>query len=216
MIRVALVDDQSLVREGLRRLLELTEDILVVGEACDGIEGERMLRETRPHVGLVDVRMPRRSGLGLLEMLGRDGPPVLLLTTFDEPSVAFEGLRLGARGFLLKDVTFLELQDAIRTVASGGTMFPEELGAPQARERVAQGLAKVKPGFESSTCPESLTPREHDVLRGLAQGLSNKEIAQRLGTADGTVKNHASNILAKLGVRDRTRAVLRALELGLL
>jgi DNA-binding NarL/FixJ family response regulator len=135
--------------------------------------------------------------------------PTLLLTTFDDDAVALEGVRLGARGFLLKDVTFEQLGHAIRTLAQGGTLI-----TPAVTERVQRGLRQAPTTFEAADLPEPLTQRETEVLRLMATGASNREIAEALGTAEGTVKNHASSILSKLGVRDRTRAVLRAIELG--
>lgn len=211
MIRVLLVDDQTLVRQGIRSLLELTPDLRVVAEAGDGEEALRALDGTEADVLLLDVRMPKMTGLELLATL-RDragAPPAILLTTFDDDSVALEGLRLGARGFLLKDVTLEQLATAIRTVASGGSLVK-----PAVTERVLRGLERAPPTFEASSLPERLTTRETEILRLLASGASNKEIAHALGTAEGTVKNQVSSIIQKLGVRDRTRAVLKGLELG--
>ena len=211
MIRVALVDDQTLVRQGIRSLLELSDDIRVVVEASDGEEALRVIPEASPDVVLLDVRMPKRSGLDVLRDLrdaGR-GIPAILLTTFDDDAVALEGVRAGAKGFLLKDVSLEQLTETIRTVAGGGTLI-----RPAVTERVMRGIVGARPGFASLDPPDSLTPRETEVLRLMAGGYSNREIAEALGTAEGTVKNHASVILSKLGVRDRTRAVLKALELG--
>jgi len=211
MIRVALVDDQTLVRQGIRSLLELSDDIRVVVEAADGAEALRVIAEARPDVVLLDVRMPKRSGLEVLHDLQDSGRavPTVLLTTFDDDAVAFEGVRAGAKGFLLKDVTLEQLTEAIRTVAAGGSLI-----RPAVTERVMRGIEGMRPSFDSLDPPDALTPRETDVLRLMAGGYSNREIADALGSAEGTVKNHASVILSKLGVRDRTRAVLKALELG--
>ena len=211
MIRVALVDDQTLVRQGIRSLLELTDDIRVVVEAADGEEALRVIGEGAVDVVLLDVRMPRRSGLDVLRELRGTGRevPAILLTTFSDDSVALEGLRAGAKGFLLKDVSLEEVTEAIRTVAAGGTVV-----RPAVTERVARGVSDLKPAFDSLDPPDPLTPRETEVLRLMAGGYSNREIADVLATAEGTVKNQASVILSKLGVRDRTRAVLKALELG--
>jgi len=211
MIRVALVDDQTLVRQGIRSLLELSDDIRVVVEAADGAEALRVIAEARPDVVLLDVRMPKRSGLEVLHDLQDSGRavPTVLLTTFDDDAVAFEGVRAGAKGFLLKDVTLEQLTEAIRTVAAGGSLI-----RPAVTERVMRGIAELRPSFDSLDPPDALTPRETQVLRLMAGGYSNREIADALGSAEGTVKNHASVILSKLGVRDRTRAVLKALELG--
>jgi DNA-binding NarL/FixJ family response regulator len=211
VIRVALVDDQTLVRQGIRSLLELSDDIRVVVEAADGAEALRVIAEARPDVVLLDVRMPKRSGLDVLRELRDSGRavPTMLLTTFDDDAVALEGVRAGAKGFLLKDVTLEQLTEAIRTVATGGTLI-----RPAVTERVMRGIEGLRPAFDSLDPPDALTPRETEVLRLMAGGYSNREIAGALGTAEGTVKNHASVILSKLGVRDRTRAVLKALELG--
>lgn len=212
-IRVVLVDDQTLMRLGLRGLLELNPDTEVVGEAGDGEEALRVIAETGPDVVLLDVRMPRLDGLGVLRRLpaAGDSPAVVLLTTFDDDSALLEGMRAGARGFLLKDVSLERLTDAIRRVAAGETLI-----RPAVTERVRQGLERVDLDFDSLDPPDRLTPREVEVVRLMAGGFSNREIADAQGTAEGTVKNQVSSILSKLGVRDRTRAVLKALELGLL
>jgi len=213
VIRVALADDQTLVRQGIRRLLELTPDIRVVVEASDGEEALVVLASTAVDVVLLDVRMPKATGLDVLAALAKRGsaPPCILLTTFDDDAVAFQGIRLGARGFLLKDVSLEQLADAVRTLARGGTLLN-----PAITERVVRGLARLDTHVPSSGVPAALTKRERDVLRLMASGSSNKEIADALGTAEATVKNQASSIFVKLGVRDRTRAVLRAIELGVL
>jgi len=211
MIRVVLVDDQTLVRRGIRSLLELAGDINIVAEAGDGDEALSAIRGSRPDAVLLDVRMPKRSGVEVLQTLQHSGelPPTILLTTFDDDEVLLEGVKAGARGYLLKDVALEQLTDAIRTVASGGTLI-----RPAVTERVLRGLEQVRRDFESLSPPDPLTRRELEILRLMAGGYSNREIADALGTAEGTVKNHASSILSKLGVRDRTRAVLKALELG--
>jgi len=212
-VRILVVDDQHLVRQGIVGLLGLVTDFCVVGEAADGDEALARIRALPPDVVLLDVRMPGKSGLDVLAELRTlpDAPGVILLTTFDDDAVALEGVRLGARGFLLKDVTLQQLETAIRTVAAGGTMIN-----PAVTQRVLRGLERLGARFDASELPETLTPREKDVLRLVASGSSNREIADALGMAEGTVKNHASSIFAKLGVRDRTRAVLRAIELGYL
>lgn len=211
MIRVAIVDDQTLLRSGLRSLLSMAADFDVVGEASDGDTALAVIRAVRPDVVLLDVRMPHRSGISVLEALGADAPPTILLTTFEDDEALLAGVRAGARGLLLKDVSFEQLADAIRRVAAGETLIH-----PAVTETARRGLAQHRAGFESAALPSPLTPRELEVLRLLAGGHSNKEIAAALETSHGTIKNHASSIFAKLGVRDRTRAVIRALELGVI
>ena len=211
MIRIVLADDQTLMRAGLRGLLELTPDLRVAAEAADGREAIAAVRAERPDVLLLDVRMPHASGLDVLRELGRTAelPPTLLLTTFDDDEALFAALRSGARGFLLKDVSFERLTEAIRAIARGETLI-----RPAVTERVVSLLERTAPAFESLERADPLTPRETDVLRLMAGGYSNREIATALGTSEGTVKNQVSSILSKLGVRDRTRAVLRGIELG--
>jgi DNA-binding NarL/FixJ family response regulator len=211
MIRVVLVDDQTLVRRGIRSLLELAGDIDVAAEAGDGDEAVATIRRERPDAVLLDVRMPKRTGIEVLQALqaSNELPPTILLTTFDDDEALLDGVKAGARGYLLKDVSLEQLTEAIRTVAGGGTLI-----RPAVTERVLRGLEHIRRDFESLNPPDPLTKRELEILRLMAGGYSNREIADALGTAEGTVKNHASSILSKLGVRDRTRAVLKALELG--
>jgi DNA-binding NarL/FixJ family response regulator len=211
MIRVVLIDDQTLVRRGVRALLELAGNITVVAEAEDGIEGAAVIRRERPDVVLLDIRMPKASGLDLLRDLRDAGelPPTILLTTFDDDEALLEGVKAGARGYLLKDVSLEQLTGAIRAVAAGETLI-----RPVVTERVLRGLEHVRRDFDALDPPDPLTKRETEILRLMAGGYSNREIADALGTAEGTIKNHASSILSKLGVRDRTRAVLKALERG--
>lgn len=213
MITVFLADDHTLVRQGIRTLLSLSKEFEVVGEASDGEQALRMIARLRPQVALVDVRMPKLSGLDVLQAIRQRSLDVgvILLTTFDEDAVVMKAVRLGARGFLLKDVTLDQLGDAVRRVAAGGSLI-----RPAVTERALRGLEARPPSFESAETPEPLTTREREVLRLLAAGLSNREIADASGTAEGTVKNQTSSIFAKLGVRDRTRAVLKGLELGLI
>lgn len=212
MIRVALVDDQTLVRQGIRSLLALVDDLEVVCEAGGGREALERLPAARPDVVLLDLRMPDLDGLAVLRELGARGelPPTLVLTTFDEDESLLAALRHGARGFLLKDVSLERLTTAIRTVAAGGTLIQ-----PAVTERVLRAVLDAGCQFPHLDPPDPLTGREVEVLRLLAGGYSNREIADALGVAEGTVKNHISSILSKLGVRDRTRAVLKGLELGL-
>lgn len=211
MIRVVLVEDQTLVRRGIRSLLELAGDVAIVAEAADGEEGVAAILRERPDVVLLDLRMPRKNGLDVLRELQGAGalPPTILLTTFDDDEALIEAVKAGARGYLLKDVSLEQLTDAIRTVAGGGTII-----RPALTERVLRGLEHVRRDFDALNPPDPLTKREVEILRLMAGGYSNREIADALGTAEGTVKNQASSILSKLGVRDRTRAVLKALELG--
>jgi|SRR5688500_15658491 DNA-binding NarL/FixJ family response regulator len=211
MIRVALVDDQTLIRQGVRSLLELAGNIAVVAEAADGDEAVTMICRVRPDVVLLDLRMPRKDGVAVLRELHALSalPPTIILTTFDDDEALLEAVRVGARGYLLKDVSLERLTEAIRVVAEGGSLI-----RPAVTERVLRGLEHMRRDFEAARSPDPLTAREIEVLRLIAGGYSNREIAQALGTAEGTVKNHASSILSKLGVRDRTRAVLKALELG--
>jgi len=211
VIRVVLVDDQTLLRDALRQLLDMTADIRVIAEAVDGTEAAEVIRRAKPDVVLLDVRMPGRSGVDVLRELSAAGtlPPTLLLTTFDNDEAIEEGVRAGARGFLLKDVAFDTLIRGIRDVAEGRTLL-----RPAITERTRREIEELQPDFDSADRPDPLTAREVEVLRLIAGGYSNREIAQMLGTSEGTIKNHTSAILSKLGVRDRTRAVLRALDRG--
>ncbi|HEX7253782.1 MAG TPA: response regulator transcription factor [Thermoanaerobaculia bacterium] len=214
MIRVALVEDQTLVREGIKGLLALEPEIQIVADACDGEQALTAIGESRPDVVLLDMRLPRLSGLGVLRRLAESPagfPPTIILTTFDDDALVLEGLRAGARGYLLKDVTLAELVDAIRVVARGGTVVE-----PVISQRVVQGVAAADPVFDHLQPPDPLTAREIAVLKLMTGGYSNREIARALNLAEGTVKNHVSSILSKLGVRDRTRAVLQAVRAGYL
>jgi DNA-binding NarL/FixJ family response regulator len=211
VIRVFIADDQLLVRQGIRTLLEMEDGISVVGEAGDGIETVVLVPGAPVDVLLLDIRMPGKSGIEVLRDLEAAGalPPTLILTTFDDSNAVLEGIRAGARGFLLKDVSFEQLIAAVRAVAGGATVFQ-----PAVTERLLRAAGRVH--IETEMPAERLTEREREVIRLMAGGFSNKEIAHALRTAEGTVKNHVSSVLAKLGVRDRTRAVLKALESGLL
>ena len=211
MINVMLVDDQNLVRKGVRSLLELSEEIEVVAEASDGAEAIRMIPEVKPDVVLLDMRMPGLSGIDVLRELSQNDalPPTIILTTFDDDEVVLAGISLGARGYLLKDIALADLVNAIKTVSEGGSIVK-----PAVTQRLLKGLENLQNDFSSLDRPDPLTDRETEILRLMAGGYSNKEIANSLGVAEGTVKNHVSNILSKMGVRDRTRAVLKAFELG--
>lgn len=211
MIRVLLVEDQTLVREGLERLLSLTDDITVVAHATDGEEALKKLRDSSPDVVLLDVRMPKMTGIEFLRSLHEAGDltPAILLTTFDDDVALLDGLRLGAKGYLLKDVSLATLTEAIRLVAQGGTMI-----SPVVTERLLRGLKAAHLPTSHGYGEARLTQRETEILRLMTGGYSNREIASALRLSEGTVKNHVSNILGKLGVRDRTRAVLKAIEKG--
>lgn len=212
MIRVFLVDDQTLVRQGVRSLLELSDAVTVIGESADGEQALQAIPLAKPDVVLLDMRMPIKSGLDVLNGLAHRNalPPTIILTTFDDDQLVIAGLKAGARGYLLKDVSLDQLVHAIKTVAAGGSLVK-----PAVTERLMQGLSQLETKFASLDQPDPLTDRETEILRLMASGFSNKEVARSLDVAEGTVKNHVSNILSKLGVRDRTRAVLKALELGL-
>ena len=213
MINVYLVDDQNLVRQGVRALLELAEGINVIGESDGGEHAVKHIPEIKPDVVLLDMRMPKVSGLDVLNELKKidELPPTIILTTFDDDELVLAGVKAGARGYLLKDVPLADLVDGIKKVAAGETLI-----RPQITKKILSGIEDLKMDFMSFDIPEALTTRETEILRLMAGGHSNKEIANSLFVAEGTVKNHVSNILSKIGVRDRTRAVLKALELGLI
>lgn len=213
MIRVMLVDDQTLVRQGVRSLLALSDDIEVIGEAVDGESAIVSVPELKPDVLLLDMRMPGKNGLEVLEALNQSGqlPPTIILTTFDDDELVLSGIRAGARGYLLKDVSLEELLGAVRTVADGKTIVK-----PAVTQRLLKGLGRIRTEFSSLEQPDPLTERETEILRLMAGGYSNKEIAAALNVAEGTIKNHVSNVLSKMGVRDRTRAVLKAFEAGVI
>lgn len=210
-VRLVLADDQTLVRHGIRSLLEIAGGMEVVAEAEDGQTAVDAVREHGPDVLLLDLRMPGRDGIWALETLRDEGADVavLVLTTFDDDALVLRALQAGARGYLLKDVTLKQLADAVRTLAAGDTLVQPAVTARLLRA-VRSGPAPV------DLVPAELTGREREVLRLMAQGWSNREIADALHLAEGTVKNHVSNVLLKLGAKDRTRAVLLALQGGLL
>jgi DNA-binding NarL/FixJ family response regulator len=216
VIRLLLVEDQALMRRALAEMLQMSSDIQVVAELEDGPAALETLRSPGlvADIVLLDIRLPGINGVELLETLASEGvttPPVLLLTTFDDDELLLRGIRAGAKGYLLKAVTFEDLCDAIREVAAGGSMI-----RPALTERVKRALQLPVSHGSPSTVLEKLTPREKQILRLLAGGFSNREIGDALKLGEGTVRNHVSEILGKLNVRDRTRAVLRAIELGLL
>jgi DNA-binding NarL/FixJ family response regulator len=213
-IRVLLVDDQKLMREGLRVLLELEPDLAVVGEAKDGRSALEAYTELEPDVVLMDIRMPGMDGVEATWRLRERWPQarVIILTTFDDDEYVFEGLRAGALGYLLKDVSGADLAEAIRQVVEGGALVE-----PSVARRVLAEFARLAPPARPAedALPDPLSEREREVLQLLASGLGNREIAERLSLAKGTVKNYVTGILQKLGVRDRTQAAVRARELGL-
>lgn len=213
MTRVIVVDDQALVREGIRALLQVA-GIDVVAEADDGKAALAAIAEHPVDVVLMDLRMPRFDGLWALEQLHAQGSqvPVLVLTTFDDDELVLQALRSGARGYLLKDVTVDQLARAVRALEAGGTLI-----SPSITEGLLRAIRSDRVPAQERTAPiQALTDRETDVLRMLAEGYSTREIAELLHLAEGTVKNHISMILQKLGARDRTSAVLRALREGVL
>ena len=211
MIRVVLVDDQKLVRQGGGGLLELLPDIEVVGEAADGAEALATVPELKPDVLLLDIRMPRMSGIAVLDSLREAGslPPTLVLTTFDDGDAAFAAIKAGAKGLMLKDVSLDDLAQAIRNLADNGTAFQ-----PAMTESLMAAIRRAPPAPSEADPSEALTVREREVLHLICAGYSNKEIADLLALAEGTVKNHVSNLLLKLNARDRTRAALKALQHG--
>lgn len=214
-LRVLLVDDQQLMREGLRTLLEMEKDITIVGEAADGAAAVQAFADCAPDVVLMDIRMPKMDGVEATRRIrGKwPGAKILMLTTFDEDSFVFEAVRAGARGYLLKDLSGSELATAVRDVARGGAA----LQAGVARKVMDAFARLAQPGPAAhERMVEPLSGRERAVLGLLARGLSNKEIAERLFLAEGTVKNHVSTILQKIGARDRTQAALQARHLGLI
>ncbi len=212
MIRVCLVDDQTLVRQGIRSLLGIAGDVEVIAEAGDGAAAVAAIEADRPDVVLLDLRMPGHDGIWTLRTLRERGStvPVLVLTTFDDDELVLQAVRAGAAGYLLKDVTLDQLMGAVRTLAAGGTLVQ-----PAITERLLRAVRAGPAPATPAQLPE-LTGRELDVLRLLASGYPNREIAAALFLAEGTVKNHVSSVLFKLGVKDRTSAVLRALQHGLL
>ncbi|MFC0681244.1 response regulator [Lysobacter korlensis] len=210
-IRVLLVDDQNLVREGIRSLLALSAEVEVVGECADGDEALEFLAGQEADVVLLDLRMPGRDGIATLHSMRERGivAPVLVLTTFDDDELVLGALQAGAKGYLLKDVTLEQLLGGIRTLAAGGSLLQ-----PAVTERLLRAFAR--PAADVTPHPKALTGGELDVLRLAASGWSNRQIAQGLHLAEGTVKNRMSSVLLKLGVNDRIKAVLKALESGIL
>ena len=212
-IKVLLVDDQMLVREGIKSLLNLSDKVHVVGEAQDGSQVVDCIDRCQPDVILLDLSMPVMDGIATLNLLKKSAidVPVIILTTFDDHEFILRGIQAGAKGYLLKDVSLETLIDGIETVHRG-----ERLMQPALTERLLQGLQGQKTDFTAPAIIEPLSPKEREVLGLMASGCSNKEISEALHKSEGTIKNHVSNLLAKLGARDRTRAVLIAIEKGIL
>ena len=213
-ISVLLCDDQALVRDGFHMILNNEEDINVVGEASDGGEAVELTKRLLPQVVLMDVRMPNMNGIEATRRILASGVEsrVLILTTFDLDEYVYEALRVGASGFLLKDVTARQLVDGVRVVASG-----EALLAPTVTRRLLERFAPTLPGGDEGAPPalESLTERELEILTLLASGLSNAELGAKLYLSEPTIKTHLSSIFRKLGVRDRVQAVIAAFDAGL-
>jgi DNA-binding NarL/FixJ family response regulator len=212
MIRVLVADDQALVRTGFRMILKAEPGIEVVGEAADGTEAVELARAAEPHVVLMDVRMPELDGIAATRQIvdGSDtAPRVLVLTTFDLDEYVYEALRAGASGFLLKDAPEDQLLAGIRIVADGGSLF-----APAVTKRLIERFSQREPA-QPPAALEDLTPREVEVLRLLARGLSNAEIAKAFVVSEHTVKTHVAHVLQKLDLRDRVQAVVVAYESGL-
>ncbi len=214
MIRILLVDDQALFREGLHTLLSVHADLEVVGEANNGQEAIQKTAELNPDVILMDLRMPILNGVAATRRITAQHPDVrvIVLTTFDDDEDIFEGLRAGAIGYLLKDVPSPKLVEAIRAAARGESSLQPSVAAKIVAEFTRMTAQTPPP----QPLVEPLSGRELEILQLVGTGASNKEVAAQLFIAEGTVKNHMSNILGKLGVRDRTQAVLKARELGLI
>jgi DNA-binding NarL/FixJ family response regulator len=215
-IRVLLVDDQALFREGLETLLSVHKDIQVVGQACNGREAVEVAAQVHPDVVLMDVRMPVLDGVRATRLLKEAQPQcrVIVLTTFDDDEYIFDALRTGAAGYLLKDVASGRLVEAIRATARGESILEPSVAAKVIAEFTR--VSSLVPSAQMEQLVEPLSERELEILALIARGSSNKEIAGQLFIAEGTVKNHVTHILGKLGVRDRTQAALKARELGLL
>lgn len=214
-IRLLIVDDQRLMREGLRTLLELEHGFEIVGESANGQDALDAYSSLKPDVVLMDIRMPGMDGVEATRRLCMSWPGarVIILTTFDDDANVFEGLRAGAVGYLLKDLSGQELANAVRTVYKGGALIE-----PTVAKRVMAEFARLHPPARTidEGLPRPLSERELDVLRLVSAGLSNREIGNKLGLSEGTVKNYVTSVLQKIGVRDRTQAALRGRELGLI
>ena len=214
-IRILIVDDQALFREGLNTILSVREEFQVVGEAANGEEALRLAVQLKPHVILMDLRMPVMDGVRATQLIASQAPDckVIVLTTFDDDESIFDGLRAGAVGYLLKDVASEKLFEAVKASARGEYFLLPSVTAKVMAEfsRLSQARPKV-----DEQLIEALSGREVEILNLIAQGDSNKQIADKLFIAEGTVKNHVTNILSKLGVKDRAQAVIRSKNLGIL
>ena len=210
-IKVLLVDDQTLVRQGIKSLLALSAKVEVCAEAEDGDQVVSLVKSIQPDVVLMDIRMPRMNGIDAVKALQECelSVPVLMLTTFDDHQLVLDAIKAGAKGYLLKDVSLDSLVAGICEVAEGKTAIQ-----PAVTEKVLKGLQGLNTGFESFEEPEQLSDKEVEILRLMAAGYSNREISEAMHKSEGTVKNQVSAILSKMGVRDRTRAVLKAIESG--
>ena len=212
-IKVMLAEDQNLVRQGICNLLELSDKIEVVGQVVDGSEVLTGIERYHPDVLLLDIRMPIMTGIDALNAMKDSGVnvPTIILTTFDDHELLLQGMQAGAKGFLLKDVSLDSLVNAIEKVHGGETLVQ-----PAITERILKGLSGLESNFDEAESIEPLSLKELEVLRLMAGGYSNREISTAIHKSEGTVKNQVSSILDKLQVRDRTQAVLRAINLGLL
>jgi len=214
-IRLLIVDDQRLMRQGLKTLLELETGFEVVGEAGNGQSALDAYAELQPDVVLMDIRMPGMDGVEATRRIHEkwSNARIIILTTFNDDAYVFEALRVGALGYLLKDLSGHELANAVRTVASGGALIDPSVARKVVTEfaRLTSPARPINEGL-----PEPLTERELEVLRYLAEGFSNREIGNKLSLTEGTVKNYVTNVLQKIGARDRTQAALRGRELGLI
>ena len=213
MIKILLVEDQLLVRKGIIGLLKLNPDFKIISEAEDGEEALNKILTLKPDVVLMDIQLPKMTGIEVLQQLSEQEQlvPTILLTTFDDNRLFEEGMKAGAMGYLLKDVSIEMLSETIYKVAAGEKVF-----RPAITEKVIQKIQNSELNFESTDFNEKLTKREIEILRLISSGYSNKEIAEMLCISAGVVKNYTSSIFTKFGVRDRTRAVLKAIEQGLI
>lgn len=210
-MKILLIEDETLVRLGLCELLRLNANYEIVGQAEDGVRAVDLLMSVPSDVVLMDVRLPGQSGVDVLKTVRDRGlaTPIILVTTFDDDEVFFRAIQAGANGFIRKDSSLADLTSCIDKVISGERVF-----RPSVTRTARSGLEALQPKFESLDLPEPLTKKEAEVLSLMTAGMSNKEIAESLGVTEATIKTHASTIFAKLGVRDRVRAVLKGLEIG--